>query len=66
MALATPTEILASLWHQAGLSPAAMPEVVLGGAEPALPSSFRVGAAAQASIAASGAAAAAIWQRRSG
>ncbi len=66
MALASPAEILAALWHQAGLSPAAMPEVLLTGAEPALPSSFRVGAAAQASIAASGAAAAAIWQRRSG
>ncbi len=66
MALASPAEILASLWRQAGLPPTAMPAVALTGAEPALPSSFRVGAAAQATVAASGAAAAAIWQRRSG
>lgn len=66
MALATPAAILAALWQQAGLSPAAMPEVRLTGTEPALPSSFRIGAAAQATVAASGAAAAAIWLRRTG
>jgi crotonobetainyl-CoA:carnitine CoA-transferase CaiB-like acyl-CoA transferase len=66
MPLATPPEILAALWRQAGLSTAALPAVTLTGEEPALPSSFRVGAAAQSTIAASGAAAAAIWQRRTG
>ena len=66
MAQATPQHILAALWQQAGLAPAALPAVTLTGAEPALPSSFRVGAAAQATIAASGAAAAAIWQARTG
>jgi hypothetical protein len=46
MPLATPPEILAALWRQAGLSTAALPAVTLTGEEPALPSSFRVGAAA--------------------
>ena len=36
--------------------------VTLTGAEPALPSSFRVGAAAQTTIAAAGLAAAEIWR----
>ena len=63
---ATPRELLAALWRQAGLAETAMPEVALSGEEPVLPSSFRVGAAAQATIAAATAAAAAVWQRRGG
>jgi crotonobetainyl-CoA:carnitine CoA-transferase CaiB-like acyl-CoA transferase len=39
---------------------------VLSGSEPALPSSFRVGTAAQASIAAAGLAAAELWRLRTG
>jgi CoA-transferase family III len=59
-------EILADLWTLAGGEPAALEAVTLTGEEPQLPSSFRVAAAAQASIAAAGLAAARIWQLRSG
>src|ERR1700742_756328 len=62
----TPREILADLWTQTGGDAAALDEVTLTGAEPQLPSTFRVGASAQASIAASGLAAAQIWKMRSG
>jgi crotonobetainyl-CoA:carnitine CoA-transferase CaiB-like acyl-CoA transferase len=62
----TPREILADLWISAGGEPAALDTVTLSGEEPQLPSSFRVAAAAQASIAAAGLAAAQIWQSRSG
>jgi crotonobetainyl-CoA:carnitine CoA-transferase CaiB-like acyl-CoA transferase len=62
----TPRDILSDLWRLAGGEPAALDAVTLTGAEPQLPSSFRVGAAAQASIAASGLAAAEIWKARSG
>jgi crotonobetainyl-CoA:carnitine CoA-transferase CaiB-like acyl-CoA transferase len=62
----TPREILADLWTLAGGDPLALDAVTLTGEEPQLPSSFRVAAAAQASIAASGLAAAQIWKLRSG
>jgi crotonobetainyl-CoA:carnitine CoA-transferase CaiB-like acyl-CoA transferase len=62
----TPRDILADLWTSAGGDPAALDHVTLTGDEPQLPSTFRVAAAAQASIAASGLAAAQIWQARSG
>jgi crotonobetainyl-CoA:carnitine CoA-transferase CaiB-like acyl-CoA transferase len=62
----TPREILADLWTQAGGEAAALGDVTLTGEEPQLPSSFRVGASAQASIAAAGLAAAQIWKMRSG
>jgi crotonobetainyl-CoA:carnitine CoA-transferase CaiB-like acyl-CoA transferase len=62
----TPRVILADIWTQAGGEPSALDAVTLGGDEPQLPSSFRVAAAAQASIAATGLAAAHIWQMRSG
>ncbi len=62
----TPREILADLWTSAGGEPAALDAVTLTGEESQLPSSFRVAAAAQASIAAAGLAAARIWQLRSG
>src|ERR1700710_1793508 len=62
----TPREILADLWTLAGGEPAALDAVTLTGEEPQLPSTFRVAAAAQASIAATGLAAAQIWQLRSG
>jgi crotonobetainyl-CoA:carnitine CoA-transferase CaiB-like acyl-CoA transferase len=61
----TPHDILANLWTLAGGDPAALEVVTLTGEEPQLPSSFRVGTAAQASIAASGLAAAEIWKLRS-
>ncbi len=62
----SPREILSELWTQAGGDAAARDAVTLTGEEPQLPSSFRVAAAAQASIAATGLAAAQIWQLRSG
>jgi len=62
----TPREILADLWTGAGGDAAALGDVTLTGEEPQLPSSFRIGASAQASIAAAGLAAAQIWKLRSG
>jgi crotonobetainyl-CoA:carnitine CoA-transferase CaiB-like acyl-CoA transferase len=62
----SPREILGDLWTLAGGEPAALDSVTLTGDEPQLPSSFRVAAAAQASIAAAGLAAAQIWKLRSG
>src|SRR6202162_4505603 len=62
----SPREILADLWTAAGAHLAALNAVTLTGEEPQLPSSFRVAAAAQASIAAAGLAAAQVWKLRSG
>ncbi len=62
----TPRDILSDLWQLAGGEPAALAAVKLTGEEPQLPSSFRVAAAAQASIAATGLAAARLWHMRSG
>src|SRR5271163_2878170 len=62
----SPKQILANLWTLAAGEPAALDAVTLTGEEPQLPSSFRVAAAAQASIAAAGLAAAQLWRLRSG
>lgn len=62
----TPREILADLWTSAGGDTVALDTVTLTGDEPQLPSSFRVAAAAQASIAVAGLAAAQLWKLRSG
>src|ERR1700690_518933 len=62
----TPREILADLWTLVGGERSALDAVTLTGEEPQLPSSFRVAAAAQASIAAAGLAAAHVWKLRSG
>src|SRR4051812_38024739 len=59
-------EILGSLWGAAGLPQEALNCIRLTGADPVLPSSFRVGTAAQSAIAAAGLAAAEIWHLRSG
>jgi crotonobetainyl-CoA:carnitine CoA-transferase CaiB-like acyl-CoA transferase len=61
-----PREIVADLWTAAGGQPSALDALVLTGDEPQLPSSFRIGAAAQASVAASALAAAEIWKLRGG
>ncbi len=63
---ASPSHVLRDLWLVAGGDPAALDRVTLTGADPALPSSFRVGTAAQATIAAAGLAAAEIWRQRTG
>jgi crotonobetainyl-CoA:carnitine CoA-transferase CaiB-like acyl-CoA transferase len=57
---------LTQLWRLAAQSPDALSNVRLAGAEPVLPSSFAVGTAAQASIAASALAAAELWHLRGG
>jgi crotonobetainyl-CoA:carnitine CoA-transferase CaiB-like acyl-CoA transferase len=62
----TPREILADLWTTAGGELAALDSVTLTGDEAQLPSSFRVAAAAQTSIAAAALAAAQLWKLRSG
>ena len=62
----TPREILSDVWTSAGGEASALDAVTLTGEEPQLPSSFRVAAAAQASVAATGLAAAEIWKLRSG
>jgi crotonobetainyl-CoA:carnitine CoA-transferase CaiB-like acyl-CoA transferase len=62
----TPREIAAGLLAGAGLPAGLVDSLRLSGAEPVLPSSFRVDAAAQAVIGAAGLAAAEIWRRRGG
>jgi crotonobetainyl-CoA:carnitine CoA-transferase CaiB-like acyl-CoA transferase len=59
-------DALAGLWQLAGHDAAALSYVELPGTEPVLPSSFAVGTAAQASIAASALAAAELWRMRTG
>src|SRR2546422_4240614 len=62
----SPREILSDIWTSAGGEAFALDALTLTGDEPQLPSSFRVAAAAQVSVAASGLAAAEIWKMRSG
>src|SRR3954470_8429337 len=59
-------EILSDIWTAAGGEAPALDALTLTGDEPQLPSSFRVAAAAQVSVAATGLAAAEIWKMRSG
>jgi crotonobetainyl-CoA:carnitine CoA-transferase CaiB-like acyl-CoA transferase len=59
-------DALKALWSQFGLPAEALAHLTLTAGETGLPSSFAVGAASQASIAAAALAAAEIWQRRSG
>ena len=62
----TPRDILEDLWQLGGGDEAALAHVDLTGDEAQLPSTFRVCAAAQVSIAAAGLAAAEIWRARGG
>ena len=62
----SPREILTDLWKLVGGDMAGLDTVTLTGEEPQLPSSFRVAAAAQTSIAAAGLAAAHVWKLRGG
>ena len=62
----SPLEILRDIWTSAGGETSALDALTLTGDEPQLPSSFRVAAAAQISVAATGLAAAEIWKMRSG
>jgi crotonobetainyl-CoA:carnitine CoA-transferase CaiB-like acyl-CoA transferase len=58
--------VLDRLWRDAGHDPEALDIIELTGTEPVLPSSFAVGTAAQASIAAAALAAGEIWRQRTG
>lgn len=60
----SPQQVLANLWSLGDGAPDALGRVTLTSAEPVLPSSFRVGAAAQASIATSALAAAEMHRQR--
>src|SRR6266850_2061273 len=62
----SPRQMLSDIWTATGGEVSALDAVTLTGDEPQLPSSFRVAAAAQVSVAATGLAAAAIWKLRSG
>ena len=62
----SPRIALQQLWQAAGLDAAALQRVALPGAEPVLPSSFAVGTAAQASLAAGALAAAELGRLRNG
>jgi hypothetical protein len=66
MTMADPPKVLAELWRAAGHSEAALDAVTLDGTEPVLPSSFAVGTAAQATVAASALAAGELWRLRTG
>src|SRR5215472_18168964 len=66
MAALDPADVLIELWSDAGLDDAALEDVAFTGSEPVLPSSFAVGTAAQATIAASALAAAELWRLRGG
>jgi len=57
---------LEKLWSLAGCDPAALERVALTGADPILPTDFKIGTAASAVIAASGLAATEIWRGRTG
>ena len=62
----TAVAAVAGLWHGAGLPTDALGWLTLTGRDPVLPSSFAVGTAAQASLAAAGLAAACLWRQRGG
>ena len=62
----SPRQILSDIWTSIGGEASALDALTLTGDEAQLPSSFRVAAAAQVSVAATGLAAAEIWKMRSG
>lgn len=66
MTAATARDALATIWADAGLPADALGRVTLSGHDPVMPSSFPVGAAAQAAIAAAALAAAEFDRARSG
>ncbi|MBI1261326.1 MAG: CoA transferase [Rhizobiales bacterium] len=62
----TTFEIISGLWSLAGGAPEDLSHLDLAGVDPVLPSSFWIGSAAQASIAAAGLAAATAWRMKTG
>jgi crotonobetainyl-CoA:carnitine CoA-transferase CaiB-like acyl-CoA transferase len=61
-----PSQVLAQLWADAGMPADALGDIRLTGSDPVLPSSFAVGTAAQASIAAAALAAATLHHEAGG
>lgn len=61
---ANPSDALKEVWRTLGQPDVALSQVSLSGSEPALPSSFAVGTAAQVSIAAAALSAAELWYLR--
>ncbi len=61
-----PANRLGALWLDAGGDPDALNDITLTGADPALPSIFRIGTAAAVTIGAASLAAAEFWRSRSG
>src|SRR6476646_9634251 len=59
-------DVLADLWRAAGQPADALESVAFTGAEPVLPSSFSIGTAAQATVAAAALAANELWHVRTG
>ena len=66
MTAANPKDVLAALWRIAEQPESALDAIKLTGTEPVLPSSFAVGTAAQATIAAAALAAGELWRLRTG
>ena len=66
MAVPSASNVLADLWRAAGQPEVGLEAITLTGAEPALPSSFGVGTAAQATVAAAALAANELWRLRTG
>jgi len=66
MTASTAKHVLSDIWRAAGHPEAALETVDLTGSEPVLPSSFRVGTAAQTTIAAAALAASELWRLRTG
>jgi crotonobetainyl-CoA:carnitine CoA-transferase CaiB-like acyl-CoA transferase len=64
--MTTPSQALAHIWQTIGGDNDALRRVTLTGAEPALPSSFKTGTVAQATIAASALAASEVDRARNG
>ena len=62
----TAHSVLREIWRSIGAPDDLLDDVVLTGSDPVLPSSFKIGLAAQASVAASALAAADLWRLRSG
>ncbi|MFN4090665.1 MAG: CoA transferase, partial [Alphaproteobacteria bacterium] len=65
-AATTPHDALRRIWADAACDPGAPERIALDGDDPVLPSTFRVGSAALASIGAATLAATEIWQARTG
>src|SRR3546814_7282113 len=62
----TPHDALRQIWIDAGCDASALERIALDGDDPVLPSTYRVGTAALASIGATALAATEIWRERTG